>query len=291
MALTGMTGFARVEGAAGNRRWVWEARSVNGRSLDVRFKLPPGFEALEQSAREIATRRFRRGSMQIALSVTKESESASALRVDMDVVEALLAAAEPLVAAGRVGAPRWDGLLQVRGVLRAESEIDDAWDAGSVLGDLERLFVALAGARAEEGQMLTRSLSEAIDRIEAGIQEARGLAATAPEALATRLRERIAAVAAEITVDPARLAQEVALLASKADVQEELERLAAHAQEARTLLSSSDPVGRRFEFLTQEFNREANTLCSKAFDLALTRVGLDLKASIDQLREQCANVE
>lgn len=295
MAITGMTGFARSEGAVADRRWVWEVRSVNGRGLDVKARLPSGFESLEQAVREGAGRRFRRGSIQAGLSVSRDASSAP-VRIDTAFLERLLAETEPFVRAGRVEPPRLDGLLQVRGVLVAEdapereTELRAEVEAAALQGLSEALDL-LAAARTQEGVALGSTLRALVDSIEAFTRAARETAAAAPPALAEKLAERLKGVAPEILPDPQRFAQEAALLASKADVQEELQRLLAHAAEARALIDGAEPAGRRLDFLAQELNREANTLCSKASDLALTRVGLDLKTAIDQFREQCANVE
>jgi uncharacterized protein (TIGR00255 family) len=296
MALSGMTGFARAEGVAGGRRWVWETRSVNGRGLDVKVRLPAGFEALEPLVREGAAKRFRRGSLQASLSVARDAEVGASARIDMAFVDRLLDAAAEHLRDGRIERPRLDGLLLVRGVLVSEDAIEDAPQARAELDAAlnEGLGAALDGlvaARAQEGRSLTTTFEGLIGTIEAGAAAARSTAAAAPAALAQRIRDRVAALAPGVQTDPARLAQEAALLAQKADVQEELERLTAHAAEARTLIAGADQAGRRLEFLAQELNREANTLCSKSSDLALTRIGLDLKTAIDQFREQAANAE
>lgn len=296
MPLSGMTGFARAEGVAGGRRWTWEVRSVNGRSLDVKTRLPAGFEALETQVREGASKRFRRGSLQASLTVARDPDAGSGARIDVAFVERLLDAVAPHLRDGRIERPRLDGLLQVRGVLVAEDAVEEAPDAraaldAALLTGLNTALDGLAAARAQEGRALMAVFDGLIATIEAGATAARQTAAAAPSALAEKLRERIAALAPAVHLDPVRLAQEVAVLAQKADVQEELERLAAHAAEARTLVAGAEQAGRRLEFLAQELNREANTLCSKSSDLALTRIGLDLKTAIDQFREQAANAE
>ncbi|MDX2233748.1 MAG: YicC/YloC family endoribonuclease [Hyphomonadaceae bacterium] len=296
MAIAGMTGFARSEGAVAGRRWIWELRSVNGRGLDVKCRLPPGYEALDAVAREGAAKRFRRGTLQASLTVARDGDGAGAPRVDLAFVARLLADVDPFLRDGRIDRPRLDGLLQVRGVLVTEDALEPGAEDRAALDAaiLEGLAVALdklAVARAHEGRALGRVLQDLIGQIEACTQAARATAATAPSALAEKLKDRLAALAPEVLVDPARFAQEAALLAARADVQEELERLRAHAAEARALIAGEEPAGRRLDFLAQELNREANTLCSKASDLALTRIGLDLKTAIDQFREQCANAE
>lgn len=296
MSLSGMTGFARAEGAVGDVRWLWEARSVNGRTLDFKLRLPLGFDRLEAPARELAQARFKRGSLQVSLSLRREAQRAGP-RIDLAAIEALIAAGRPLVEAGLVAPPRLDGLLQVRGVLvggdEPEAEAPEARAAleAALLAGLEAALEGLAAARLEEGAVLLRLMGGLVDQIGAGADAARTLATTQPQAILQRIQARMAALAQEVVVDPQRLAQEAALIAARADVQEELDRLGAHAAEARTLLAGAGPVGRRFEFLTQELMREANTLSAKSNDLALTRAALDLKTAIDQLKEQAANVE
>ena len=296
MAISGMTGFARAEGDASGRRWVWELRSVNGRGLDVKARLPVGFEALEPLVREGAARRFRRGSIQASLNMVRDTDAGGATRVDLGFMDRLLEATAAHVRDGRIERPRLDGLLQVRGVLVSEDAVEEAPEQrkaldASLSAGLAAALDGLAGARDQEGVTLASVLMGLIATIETATQTARATAATAPAALAGRLQERLATLAPDVRLDPARLAQEAALLAAKADVQEELERLHAHAAEARALIVGPDPAGRRLDFLAQELNREANTLCSKSSDLALTRIGLDLKTAIDQFREQCANAE
>jgi len=295
MAVVSMTGFGRAEGAAGGASWVWEARSVNGRGLDVRVRAPTGFDALEPQVREAAQKRFKRGSLQVSLTIKRET-AAGAVTLNTALIETLIEAGKTYVHTGRVIAPSWDGLLNVRGVLAGTEDAGDPIELRAALdGDLVAgLAVALdnlARMRAQEGSALGALLGALLGRIEAAAGEARALAAATPAALLERIRTRLAALAPEIVIDPQRLAQEAALAASRADVREELDRLTSHVTEARALLEGPDAAGRRLEFLSQEFNREANTLCSKSSDLALTRLGLDLKTAIDQLREQAANVE
>ena len=296
MMISGMTGFARAEGEHAGQRWIWEARSVNGRALDLKLRLPPGFDALEPLARAAATQRFKRGSLQATLTLARDPSAAAQLKIDTALVERLLEAGEPLIKAKRVRKPAWDGLLAVRGVVLSEdpAEMDEAgraaFDAALQAG-LERTFDALAEARMAEGRALAAVLTEAADRLDALIAAARVSAAAAPAAALERIRQRLEGLSPELKLDPARLAQEAAIAASRADVQEELERLAAHAVELRTLLTKPEPAGRRLDFLSQELTREANTLCSKSADIELTRIGLDLKAVVDQIKEQAANVE
>lgn len=296
MAISGMTGFGRADGAVAGRRWVWETRSVNGRGLDVKSRLPAGLESLEGAVREAAAKRFKRGSIQATLTITRDAESGGGVSIDHALIARIIEAGEAYVTDGRVAPPRWDGLLQLRGVLSLDENAEDATNTRTLIemaarAGVEEAFDALSTARLQEGRVLADVLEAIVERVEA-LTDAAGLnAASAPAALASRLQDKLAALAPEVTIDPGRFAQEVALLAAKADVREELERLRAHADEARALIRGVEAAGRRLEFLSQELNREANTLCSKSSDLALTRIGLDLKTAIDQFREQCANVE
>jgi uncharacterized protein (TIGR00255 family) len=296
MTISGMTGFGRAETELGAERWVWEARSVNGRTLDLKLRLPPGFDELEPRLRAAASQRFKRGSLQATLNVTRAGGRSAQAEIDFALVERLLEAGAPLVAAGRVAAPGWDGLLNVRGVLVSEdapalSDEERVRRDAALLAAFVAALDALAGARQSEGQVLATVLSEAAARMDALIASARACAGAASQSAIERIRQRLEALAPEVKVDPARLAQEAALAAMRADVQEELERLAAHAGELRALITTPEPAGRRLDFLAQELTREANTLCSKSSDLELTRIGLDLKAVVDQVKEQAANVE
>lgn len=294
MALSGMTGFSRADGERGGVRWVWEARSVNGRGLDVKLRLPPGFDAFEQPAREAAGKRFKRGSVQIALSVKQDAVGQAAPKVNLAQIEWLLAQGKQYIESGKATAPSWDGLLALRGVLSLEETEPDGLAkslAPELTASLHATLDGLDAARRQEGAKLGEIFAGLIARIESRVLEARSLAAAQPAAIQERIKQRLEGLAPEIALDPQRLAQEAAMAAMRADVQEELERLAAHAAEARSLIGSNEPAGRRLDFLAQEFGREANTLCSKSQDLALTRLGLDLKTAIDQMKEQAANVE
>ncbi|HVV31606.1 MAG TPA: YicC/YloC family endoribonuclease [Vitreimonas sp.] len=296
MSISGMTGFARAEGAFAAMRWIWELKSVNGRGLDVKLRLPPGFDALEQPARAAASQRFKRGSLQCSLSMTRDAAEAAPVRVDLALAEKLIAAGEPFVAAKRVRQPSWDGILALRGVVVSEdaaemSETDRAALEGALLSDFQKALDLLAEARAAEGRMLAVTFADLATRLDTLVTHARSSAAAAPAAALERIRQRLETLTPEFKIDPTRLAQEAAIAATRADVQEELERLAAHAVELRTLLTKPEPAGRRLDFLSQELTREANTLCSKSADLELTRIGLDMKTVVDQIKEQAANVE
>lgn len=295
MAVSGMTGFGRAEGAVANTRWIWEAKSVNGRGLDLKLRLPPGFDTLEAPVREAAAKRFKRGSIQAGLTL-KRAESAGGARLDEAFIAAIVRAGEPYVDSGQVAPARWDGLLALRGAFVSEDEAEETPEARAALEaelitGAQAALDALKSARRQEGRTLAGVLAAMTDRMDALVTAAGAEAAAAPEAQRARLLARLQSVAPEVQLDPQRLAQEAAIIAARADVQEELERLAAHAAEARALLAKPEAAGRRLDFLAQELTREANTLCSKSSELTLTRIGLDLKAVIDQFKEQAANVE
>lgn len=294
MALVSMTGFADAAGADAWAHWRWEAKSVNGRSLELRLRLPPGFDSIEAQVRALAAQRFKRGNMQISLTLEKAG-APQGFRIDKAALAAAVAMAQQVAVETGLPSARVDGLLALKGVIVQDGEEDDG-DAKqaalpSIMTSLEIAFDGLKAARENEGAKLDTLLTGYVDTIERLTREARALAATQPAALRDRLTAQLADLVAPGTVAPEKLAQEVALLAVRADVREELDRLAAHVGEARRLMTSGEAVGRKLDFLAQEFNREANTLCSKSSDVELTRVGLELKSVIDQFREQSANVE
>lgn len=295
MALASMTGFAESAGGHDGLRWRWEAKSVNGRGLDLRLRTPPGFDGLEAPARKLAADRFHRGSFQISLAVESE-EGARGLQVDAVALASAVKLARQIAAETGFDPPRVDGLLALKGVIVAEDAgaldpVARAHRDAAVLESLAAAFDGLARERGSEGAKLAALLTGQIDEIARLTGEAGALAAVQPQALKARLETQLAELLAGAPVSDDRLAQEVAMLAARADVREELDRLAAHVQDARALLKSGKAVGRKLDFLAQEFNREANTLCSKSSDIALTRIGLALKAVIDQFREQAQNVE
>lgn len=295
MAIKSMTGFARTEGHCGNVAWVWELRAVNGRGLDLRLRLPPGYEQLEPRVREAAGRSLVRGNVSINLNI-KRSEGVTQIRLNEAALGQVLAALEAVRA--RVGGetPRADQILGLRGVLEV-AEGDD--DADAIRARQDELMAGLAAAlerlnamRAEEGARLASVLADQLAAIEALVAQVAASPAHTPEAMRQKLKEQVARILGEASqLDEARLYQEAALLATKADVEEELKRLGAHIAAARALLKAKEPSGRRLDFLAQEFNREANTLCSKSADTEITRIGLELKAVIDQMREQVQNIE
>lgn len=294
MALSGMTGFARVEGAAGAWTWAVEARSVNGRNLETRFRGPPGFDSLERIARDAAQGLFQRGQITVGLQA-KRAESAGQVRVNLDQIERYLGLVAPLIASGRVQVPSADGLLALRGVLEVSEEAEDAEVKAAVelamAASITQALEALRASRRDEGAALAPVLGGLVDHIEAQVKTAEGQAAGQPAVIKDRFTKRMTELAADGAGVAERIVTEAAAMAVKADVREELDRLASHIHAARTLLSSDAAAGRRLDFLMQEFMREANTLCSKSALTALTATGLDLKATIEQLREQVQNVE
>lgn len=293
MTLSGMTGFGRAEGALGAWSWAAEARSVNGRNLEVRFRGPPGFEGLERAAREGAQARFQRGQLTVGVQA-RRSEGAGAVRLNLDQLERYLAAGSPYVAAGQAAPPSLDGLLALRGVIEAADAVEDpeaqAALEAAMAATIGAALDGLAAARAEEGQALAGVLGGLAGRIGELTAKASALAAGQPAIIKARFEKRLTELAGEAATEE-RILQEAAAMAVKADVQEELDRLRGHAEAARGLLAADGGVGRKLDFLTQEFMREANTLCSKSASGALTAVGLDLKATIEQFREQVQNVE
>ncbi|MBT3237373.1 MAG: YicC family protein [Rhodospirillaceae bacterium] len=291
-----MTGFASAEGHNDDASWGWEARSVNGKGTDVRLRLPGGFEALEQPVRERAKKAVRRGNVSLSLTLSRTG-STDSVRLNDDVFNAVTDLLPELAARVPDAAPAsLDGLLALRGVLESvdeglsEEQMEQMHPA--LMADLEVALLALGDMRAEEGARLTVVLEEQINSIGALTNEALSLAAMQPDAIAKRLKEQVDALLKDIPALPTeRLAQEAALLMTKADVSEELDRLAAHVSAVRDLMVADAAIGRKLDFLCQEFNREANTLCSKSTDVELTRVGLELKVVIEQFREQVQNIE
>lgn len=293
MAISGMTGFARVEGAYGAWTWAVEARSVNGRNLETRFRGPPGFESLERAAREASQARFQRGQLTVNLQA-RRAEASGETQVNIAVLERYLTAGGPYVATGMVAKPALDGLLALKGVIEAREDEDDAETRAMVEADMAASIVqaleGLRAARMEEGVALQPVLHGLVGRIEELTAQAEHEAAGQPAVLKARFARRLAELIGEAAPEE-RIVQEAAAMAVKADVREELDRLASHIAAARALLSGEGASGRRLDFLSQEFMRESNTLCSKSALTALTAIGLELKAVIEQFREQVQNVE
>ena len=293
MTLNSMTGFARAEGALEHARWHWEVRSVNNRGLDLRFRLPPGLEMMESRWREAVQKRFTRGSITAALTLQREASGAEIRLNETALGEVLKAAARVRELTGGEP-PRVEALLGIKGVLEiAEPEEGVPEPTQKALtGTLETALEGLVAARRSEGARLQAVLGEQLATIEAQVAVAVASPARTVEAIRKRLCEQVQKlVDAAPALDPQRLHQEAVLLATRADIEEEVKRLTAHVAAARELLAAREPVGRKLDFLAQEFNREANTLCSKSNDGEITRAGLALKTVIDQLREQVQNIE
>jgi uncharacterized protein (TIGR00255 family) len=296
LPLISMTGFADARGVHGNLRWRWETKSVNGRGLDLRFRAPLGYEGLESGARTLASERFKRGSFQIVLTAATD-DAGRGFRVDPVALAEAVRLAKRVADETGLKPARIDGLLALKGVVVQEENValDDearmARDA-AMLESLAGAYDHLGRARANEGTKLEAVMLKQIGEIERLTREARALAAQQPFILRERMMAQLKELISPGTnVPEERVAQEIALLASRADLSEELDRLTAHSQEARALIAAREPAGRKLDFLAQEFNREANTLCAKSSDIQLTHVGLALKAVIDQFREQVQNVE
>ena len=289
-----MTGFAREDGALGAWSWSVEARSVNGRNLEARFRGPPGFDGLERIVREAAQSRFQRGQINVGLQA-KRADSAGAVRINTEQLERYMDVSERYVRQGRAAAPAMDGLFALRGVLEAADDTDSAEARAPIEAAMAlSLAAALDGlklARQGEGAALTPVLLGLIERIETLVAQAEAEAGGLPILIKEKFARRLGELLEDRPGLDALIVQEAAMLATKADVREELDRLTSHVQAARALIDSEAAAGRRLDFLAQEFMREANTLCAKSASNALTTIGLDLKATIEQLREQVQNVE
>lgn len=296
MPIASMTGFARAEGSQDGIGWVWEIKSVNGKSLDLRLRVPAGYDHLEPALRTSLAKRLRRGSVSATLSLQRAGGTGPTVRVNQAALDQIMAIIAELEGKTGAAAPRLDGILSLRGILETteEEETTEQRDRRStaILASWELALTRLAETREAEGARLTLVLREQIAEIAALVEAASASAATQPAALRARLRQLVQTLLdASPALPEERLAQEAALLVARADVREELDRLKAHLGAAEDLMREGVAVGRRFDFLCQEFNREANTLCSKSADVELTRTGLALKAAIEQLREQVQNIE
>jgi uncharacterized protein (TIGR00255 family) len=295
MALSSMTGFARGHGVSGPYSWAWEVKSVNGKGLDVRLRLPAGWDAIEGPARALIAERFSRGSLQAGLTVERAS-ALPVVRINTPVLDAILASLRKLAPGMETSPPSLDGLLALKGVMEvgdAEEREDEkrAAEAAAAAGFADVLS-ALAEMRHREGAALGRVLATRLNEINALVQRAEVAPGRRPEAIRVRLAEQVATLLAQSErFDPDRLHQEAILIAAKADVREELDRLTAHVAQAQLLIDQGGAIGRRLDFLSQELNREANTLCAKANDVELTNIGLELKVAVEQFREQVQNVE
>ena len=294
-SLRSMTGFARADGADNGARWIWELKSLNGKGLDFRFRLPPGFDDLEPPARARAARVLSRGTIQATLTLQIET-TVPRLTLNEPFLDDVLEAVRRVSARLGTVEPSADAILAIRGVLEvSEVEVDEEVRAslvGQLLASFDQALIDLVAMRAGEGAALGAVLTQRLDAIEDLTAAAESSPARSAEAIAARLAEQMAALlGAAPALDPVRLHQEAVLLATRADIREEIDRLTAHIAAARACLAQGSPIGRQLDFLAQEFNREANTLCAKSNDRTLTAIGLELKLVVDQLREQIQNLE
>jgi uncharacterized protein (TIGR00255 family) len=294
MTLASMTGFARAGGTAGLWRFAWELKSLNAKGLDIRLRLAPPFDAIEPDGRALIAQKLTRGTVHAALSAQREQAKAE-IRLNKDLLASLAAAISAITVPGKIAPATLDGLLAVRGVLEigdaAEDEAALPQARAGALDLLEHALDSLVAMRQNEGRALQDVLAVRLDRIEALTRAAEACPARAAEAIRARLAQALALLAADTTFDEMRLHQEAVLLAAKADIREELDRLAAHTAAARSLLAKGGAAGRRLDFLAQELSREANTLCAKSNDASLTGLGIELRVEIEQFREQVQNVE
>ena len=295
MSIHSMTGFARAEGRDGTVDWIWEAKSVNGRGLDLRCRLATGLEALEPELRKAVTARFKRGNVSINLRLAHQTGT-SQVRVNRELLDDLIALAGEYRDAEGIERPGLDGLLALRGVIEPVEEIEAGGDCAArdkaIAASMAELLDELSLARAAEGASLSEIVGAQLAAMESLSRRAGESAALRPEAAKARLEAQVAALLeAGAPLAEERLAQELAILAVKTDIREELDRLATHIAAANALLSGGGAIGRKLDFLAQELNREANTLCAKSNDAQLSDIGLELKAVIDQFREQVQNIE
>lgn len=292
-----MTGFARTSGSFDGTGWLWEIKSVNGRGLEVRSRIPSGFDHLEEPLRKLVKARFARGNVNIHLQFDNRGTDV-AYQVNQTFLDELLTLANRYVEAGQAERPRIDGMLALRGVIEprddaASTVTDDEGLAKALLASADELVDSLAAARSEEGNALGPVLVAQLDEIMALVARATEIAAGWPDKMRAKIKAQMAMILEAGELDEGRLEQELALLTTKADIAEELDRLTSHIATTREMLDGAGtaPVGRRLDFICQEFNREANTLCSKANDRELTQIGLDLKVQVDKMREQVQNIE
>lgn len=292
MILASMTGFARASGATGPVQWAWEVRSVNGKGLDVRLRVPAGFDAVGEVARTALLRTLARGQCQVVLTLTRP-ESTPRVRINEALLASLAASLARVNLPAGMAPATLDGLLGIRGVVEADEE--PGADADMLARDLSegvvRLVADLIEARRAEGRQLREIVGAQLDAMERLTQAAQECPARRPDAIRQRLTATIATLMQAGQFDSDRLHHEAVLMAAKADIREELDRLNAHLSSARDLLEAGGAIGRRLDFLAQELGREVNTLCAKAHDVSLSRIGLDLKAVVEQFREQVQNVE
>ena len=296
MTLNSMTGFARDSANFADWTWSWELKSVNAKGLDIRLRAPSGFDALEPEGRVSLSKLFSRGNIAVGLTL-KRSGADAGYKINEGHLKEMLEVAKSIQAEIPDAAPlSIDGIMALRGVIEADDDdMDEATRVDldkKLLNSLDIAARALVANRAEEGAQLSVVLTEFIDKLDDLLGQATGSAESQPATIRARLKDQIEQVIEDASqVDAVRLEQEIAILMTKADIREELDRLRAHIISVRELMSTGGAVGRRLDFLCQELNREANTICSKAHETALTRIGLDMKATIEQFREQVQNIE
>ncbi|MEM6461952.1 MAG: YicC/YloC family endoribonuclease [Pseudomonadota bacterium] len=295
MTLQSMTGYANLEGNSGSMQWAWEMRSVNGKGFDVRIRLPAGFELIEPDVRKAVSQNIARGNLQVNLTVTRDRKTIQAT-VNQDVLDAVIIAADRLLESTDAEPPRIDGLLNIRGVLEfSESKPDDetlSQERQSIMDGLDATIAAMTAMRKTEGEKIGAFLGDQVAGIEELVRKVAADPSTEPDRIAERLSSQVRMLldsAAEFDED--RVYVEAAILASKADIREEIDRLSVHVEACRQLLADGGPIGRRLDFLAQELNRESNTICSKSNASSVTAIGLELKVLIEQFREQVQNLE
>ena len=295
MALSSMTGFARSHGTSGPYAFEWELKSVNAKGFDLRMRLPPGWDEIETVARKRATEILSRGTVYANLTV-KRGNALSTVRVNEDVLNSILRIAADLAGKIDAVAPSVDGLMAIKGVIEVvEPEADEEEDKAAklaVAASFEEALTALVAMRKREGATLGEILTLRLDEIETLAKQAEAAPGRKPEAIRARLAEQIASLLeSSDRFDSDRLNQEALMMAAKADIREELDRIASHVSQAREMIGKGGAVGRRLDFLAQEFNREVNTCCSKSNDIELTNTGLAMKNVVEQFREQVQNLE
>ena len=293
MGVSSMTGFARFDGEAAGISWVWELKSVNSRSLDLRLRLPPGYDGLEAPLRAALGGRLRRGSISANLTISRVTPPT--IRINREMLDRAVSLINELAAEVEAAPPRLDGLIGLRGIIETvEDEPDEVVEfrRDALVEAWSTALDRLVQTRGEEGTRLAAVLSAQLAELAELVASASASAAAQPEALRARLKQSLAALDTLVPGMPQeRVAQELALLVSRGDIREELDRLRAHIAQAGELMAKGEAVGRQLDFLCQELNREANTLCSKSADIELTRIGLALKAAVEQFREQVQNLE
>jgi uncharacterized protein (TIGR00255 family) len=295
MVLSSMTGFARSHGASGPYAFEWELKSVNAKGFDLRMRLPPGWDELESFAKKRASEVLSRGTVYANFNV-KRTNALSTVRVNEDVLASIVRIAGTLAGKIDAVAPSVDGLLSIKGVIEVvepeNDEVEDKAARDAAAAAFDQALAHLVGMRQREGAALGQILLQRMNEIEQLARKAEAAPGRKPDAVKSRLAEQIAMLLeASDRFDPDRLNQEALLIAAKADIREELDRIASHVAQAREMIAKGGPVGRRLDFLAQEFNREVNTCCSKSNDIELTNTGLEMKNVVEQFREQVQNLE